>query len=152
MPTIVFGLFTVVCASLLALLEIQIEGRDGWAAKLPTWRIDTRLTRMFMSGKPLTGYHVCLFAFVAVISHAPIGVALAEWSWRLEARIAAFVIFLWIMEDFLWFVFNPDYGIRRFRKEHIWWHAPAWWWIAPKDYWVFAPIGIALYAFSRTGL
>jgi len=24
------------------------------------------------------------------------------------------------VEDFLWFVLNPAYGMRRFRREHIW--------------------------------
>ncbi|MFW6105295.1 MAG: hypothetical protein ACOC7P_01795 [Chloroflexota bacterium] len=32
--------FMVFLAFLLAFWEIQIEGKDGWAAKLPAWRIE----------------------------------------------------------------------------------------------------------------
>ena len=49
--------FLMVFASALsfALLEIQIEGRAGWASNLPTWRIENQWTRRFFSARPLTG-------------------------------------------------------------------------------------------------
>jgi hypothetical protein len=60
--------------------------------------------------------------------------------------VVGFVIVFFIVEDFLWFVLNPAYGIRRFRKQHIWWHSPTWWWIMPRDYWVFLLVGCGSYA------
>ena len=59
-----------------------------------------------------------------------------------------FMILFWIVEDFLWFVFNPAYGIRRFRREDIWWHAQSWWWFMPRDYWLTLPMGVLLYVLS----
>ena len=50
--------------------------------------------------------------------------------------------------DFLWFLINPAYGLRGFRKDKIWWHAPTWWWIMPRDYWVFFPLGCVAYGLS----
>lgn len=60
----------------------------------------------------------------------------------------SFFILFWILEDWLWFVLNPAYGIRKFRKEHVWWHAKDWWWIMPRDYWIFLPVGIWLLVIS----
>lgn len=31
--------FVIIVSVVYALLEIQIEGEDGWAGKLPTWKI-----------------------------------------------------------------------------------------------------------------
>ena len=67
------------------------------------------------------------------------------WTWALELRVLAFLILFWILEDFLWFVFNPDWGIRRFRPEYVWWHAPNWWGPLPRDYWLFLPLAAGLY-------
>ena len=36
---LVLFLWVVLLAALFAQLEIQIEGDEGWAASLPTWRI-----------------------------------------------------------------------------------------------------------------
>jgi len=131
MTDIAFFLSLLACAALLALFEIQVEGEDGWAAKLPTWKVDNALTRILMSGKPLTGYHTYLFLLV------------------LEARAMSFTLLLWFVEDFLWFVFNPKWGVRRFRRDQIWWHAPKWWWFMPRDYWTYSLVGGFLYAYSR---
>lgn len=136
-------------AACFALLEIQIEGGRGWAAGLPTWRVETRWTRLVFGPRPLTGYHLYVHLFVAVAVHLPFLLSLAPLTLRAEARVLAFWILFWVVEDFLWFVLNPAFGLRRFRREHIWWHAPAWWWIMPREYWIFTPVAVALYAYSR---
>jgi len=64
---------------------------------------------------------------------------------HLGGALIGFLILFFLIEDFLWFVLNPSFGLKRFRAQHIWWHAPTWWWIMPRDYWVFGVIGIALY-------
>ena len=51
----------------------------------------------------------------------------------------------WIVEDFLWFVFNPAYGIARFDPAHVAWHKH-WLWHAPVEYWIFTPVAFALLA------
>jgi hypothetical protein len=143
-----FFVFAFVNAAIFALLEIQIEGPQGWAANLPTWRVENRWTKIFYGGKTLTGYHFYILLFVLVILHGPFALGLIAFSWPAELRILACMILFWVLEDFLWFVFNPAFGLRRFRKEFIPWHAPAWWWIMPRDYWVFTPLAVALYLAS----
>jgi hypothetical protein len=149
MTDVAFFISLVACAALLAMFEIQVEGEDGWAAKLPTWKIDNELTRFLMSGKPLTGYHTYLFLLVLAMVHLPFGIGLCAWGLHAEARAMSFTLLLWFVEDFLWFVLNPKWGVRRFRRDQIWWHAPRWWWFMPRDYWTYSVLGGLLYAYSR---
>jgi hypothetical protein len=142
-----FIAFLLVSAWLFAMLEIQVEGRDGWAEKLPTWRVDNRWTRLVCK-KPLTGYHLYAQAFVFFFAHAPFGLGLAPWDIRAELRVVGFVALFWVLEDFLWFACNRDYGISRFNPQCISWHRDAWWWIAPRDYWIGLPLGVACYVLA----
>ncbi len=145
---LLFAGFLVVASTLFALLEIEIEGPTGWAHNLPTWRIENRWTRLLFGARPITGYHVYVQLFLAVLLHAPYAFGFVQPSWSNELRILAFAMLFWVLEDFLWFVFNPAYGLRAFTRDRIWWHAPNWWWIMPRDYWIFTPAGIACYLLS----
>jgi hypothetical protein len=49
--------FMVFLAPLLAFWEIQIAGKDGWAAKLPSWRIEKGWLVKLAGGHPITGYY-----------------------------------------------------------------------------------------------
>lgn len=138
----------VATAAAFALLEIQIEGSAGWAGSLPTWSVRNRWTRLVFGSRPVTGYHAYVHLFVLLFLHLPFFVGIAEPTVRAELRLLSFLILFWIVEDFLWFVLNPAFGVRRFRAEHIWWHAPSWWWVMPREYWIFLPMGIALYLLS----
>jgi len=144
----IFCFYLVIISAVLALLEIQIEGANGWAKELPTWRIKNKLTTWLMGEKPLTGYHVYLIAFVVLLAHLPYFLGFASPSISIEIRLISLIILLFIVEDFLWFVLNPAYGIRKFKPQYIWWHASSWWWIMPRDYYIFGIIGISLYLFS----
>jgi hypothetical protein len=148
MSLLTFLLSLAVSATLFALLEIHVEGPHGWAVSLPTWRVENRWTRLFYSSKPLTGYHLFAQLFTLALIHLPFGLGLAPMTWRAEARVLSFFVLFWLLEDFLWFIFNPAFGLKRFRPAHIWWHAPIWWWLMPRDYWLFLPVGVALYYFS----
>ncbi len=127
--------WVVLLGFFFAQVEIQIEGPAGWAANLPTWRIEHHwLLDIFWGGRPMTGYHAWVFPFVALFFHFPL-IFMRQWSWRLEARVIACIMLFWITEDFLWFVFNPAYGLAHFNPAHIPWHIH-WLWFAPTDYWV----------------
>ncbi len=129
---------TGLLAFLFAKVEIQIEGSDGgWAANLPTWRIEKHwLLDVFFGGRPLTGYHAWCLPFVLAAFHLPFALTWT-WSLPLEARaMAAFMLF-WIIEDFLWFLLNPAWGWRRFTRTEVRWHKH-WLFGFPTDYWTFA--------------
>lgn len=145
----IFAAAVIVTAWIFAALEIQIEGQAGWAANLPTWRIQNRLTDLFYGGRPLTGYHLYAQLFVLAVVHLPYAVGLPI-TLRAEALILAYMILFWILEDFLWFVLNPAFGVSRFKKELIWWHQKSWWIVAPREYFIFGALSLVLYSWGRS--
>ena len=72
---------------------------------------------------------------------------LAQWSLRLECRAIGCIMLVWIIEDYLWFVLNPAYGVAHFNPAHIAWHKHWLWW-APTDYWVSLLLAGVLLWFS----
>ena len=131
-------------AYLFARVEVEIEGEGGWAANLPTWRIEQHpLLDIFWGGRALTGYHLWMFSFIGLIFHFPL-FFIGRWSLQLEALALASIMLFWIVEDFLWFVVNPAFGWRRFRQECVPWHKH-WACGAPVDYWLFGTISMLLF-------
>jgi hypothetical protein len=137
----------LVLAFFFANVEIQIEGPAGWAANLPTWRIEQHwLLDLFWGSRAMTGYHAWLFPCVALFFHFPLIFAW-RWSWRLQARALTCIVIFWLSEDFLWFVLNPAYGLGRFSPAFVPWHKH-WFWVAPMDYWTMSAIGLGLFRWS----
>ncbi len=146
---ILLFLWVVLLALFFAKVEINIEGDAGWAASLPTWRIEDHwLLDIFWGGRPMTGYHFWIFTFMILAFHLPV-LMVKRWSLRIEARIIACLELFWMVEDFLWFVLNPAYGISKFNPENISWHKN-WFLFMPVDYWVFIVIMGFLFWFSFT--
>lgn len=139
--------WVVLLGFFFAQTEIQIEGGAGWAANLPTWRIEQHwLLDIFWGGRAMTGYHAWIFPFIALFFHFPL-FFMGHWSWRAQCRVLACIMLFWIVEDFLWFALNPAYGIERFHAAAIPWHKH-WLWRAPVDYWVYSAAMLALLSVS----
>jgi hypothetical protein len=140
-------LYVVLLALFFAQVEIQVEGASGWAASLPTWRIEQHwLLDWFWGGRPMTGYHAWVFSFMALAFHLP-AVLLQRWSWRIELRILGALALFWIVEDWLWFVMNPAFGLARFAPQFVPWHRN-WLGPMPADYWTFGTVGLLLLLWS----
>ena len=138
-----FIAWIIFCAWLFARVEIEIEGPAGWAANLPTWRVEEHpLLDWFWGSRAMTGYHAWMFSFMLAIFHLPVFV-FGTVSWKIEARIFGGLMVFWILEDFLWFVLNPAFGLARFSPEHVPWHK-RWAWRVPADYIVFLAVGGSL--------
>lgn len=133
----------VLLAAVFAEVEIQIEGAAGWAAGLPTWRIERHpLLDVFWGGRPLTGYHVWVFLFMVLVFHFAYLVH-GRPTWRREARILGSLMLFWIIEDALWFALNPAFGLNRLKPAFVPWHIH-WLWGVPADYVTFSAFGGAL--------
>src|SRR4029450_3257650 len=52
---------------------------------------------------------------------------------------------------FLWFVLNPAFGWKRFRKGAVWWHNQRWVGRFPIDYWNGFALSFALAALPALG-
>lgn len=142
MNHILFFSFVILVSVLLAKVEIQIEGKDGYAKNLPvTWRTDNKWIRFFFTG---TSYHLYMGLFLLVLVHLPFTTGLT-WTLGKEMLVLSFLAFITVAEDFLWFVLNPDFGIRKYRKEYIPWFQARWFLFTPAWYWYYLPIGILLY-------
>jgi hypothetical protein len=144
-----FGAWLLLTAFIMAKLEVHIEGAAGWAQNLPTWRLDNALVRAIMGGRHLTGYHLYFHLLVLLLLHAPFMLGAVSFSLGRELRVIAFLILLWLLEDFFWFVINPAFGWRAFRRKHITWHHESWWGFMPREYWIAAPLGLWLYVISQ---
>src|SRR5438270_614785 len=107
MQHLILAGYLIIAAFTFAKVEIEIEGPHGWAANLPTWKIQNKWTKIFYGNRPLTGYHLWLQIFVFVISHLPFALQLAPWKWAMEFRVIGFIIIFFLVEDFLWFAVNP---------------------------------------------
>jgi hypothetical protein len=142
-------IFMVFLSLLLALWEIQIEGKDGWAAKLPGWRIEKGWPMRLTGGRPMTGYHLFMTAFLIAMVHLPL--FFVSWNWHVESLLLGFYVGMLLVEDFLWFVLNPHYGIRNFRKGRIWWHRE-WWGPVPALYWILLVLAVVLIYFGRAAI
>jgi hypothetical protein len=127
----------------LAGIEVEIEGAYGWAERMPTWYLKRgavgKIYGVFMAHRPLTGYHVYVFVMPVILLNFPY-VYGVDWSLAGELRVFATYLALAVVWDYLWFVLNPAYTVKRFQQGNVWWFAQPWIWRFPLDYFV----GIAL--------
>jgi len=103
-------IFVVVYATLYAALEIEIEGPAGWARNLPT---------VPMLGK-FTGYHILMN--LTVIGSLSYAIYPRKGFWHTLYYVTAW----FLVEDFMWFVYNPNYGLKKYSKNHVPWHGKCW--------------------------
>lgn len=131
----------------LAAIEIEIEGGYGWAERLPTWyRKRGRVGRVYgavMGNRPLTGYHVFAFTIPLLILHLPFAMGV-EWTLAAELATIATYFVLAVVWDYLWFVLNPAYTMRRFERGRVWWFEVPWIWRFPLDYYAGVLLSIVL--------
>lgn len=126
-------IFAIVISAIFALLEIQIEGKNGWASKLPTWKINNPFKK-FINWPYLTGYHLFLNLLFFSILQLPF---ILGFPFNFKNEILIFELFFLIMmiEDFFWFVFNPAWGIKKFFTKEVPWHSGKILFL-PSNYWV----------------
>jgi hypothetical protein len=71
-----------------------------------------------------------------------------HWSLSSELRTVATYFVLAVVWDYLWFVLNPAYTVRRFRRGNVWWFEVPWIWRFPLDYYMSIGLSIALAALA----
>lgn len=143
-PIIIKSVYVFIMALVLAILEVQVEGPYGWAKNIPTWRPNpkkwyAKFYKKIMSGKELTGYHLSMFSFVFLIFHLPFFFG-ANWGLLAEIDILCIFLIFIVIWDYLWFIVNPNFTIKNFKGDHIFWHSK-WFFNMPRDYW--GSIGIS---------
>jgi len=120
------SLFFFALAFFLALVEIELEGKFGWAEKAQTWYRTTGIWKIFQAGKPMTGYHMFMNIFLILLFHLAFFIGL---PWTLSKELILLAVFFAFIPvwDFLWFVLNPNYGIKNYKESKIWWFSNRKW-------------------------
>ena len=141
MSHLIFFCFVVVVAVLLSKVEIEIENGDGYAKNLPvSWRIENKWLSSLIGG---TSYHLYMGLFLLVFLHSVV-IIIDGWTLQTEFLILSFLAFVTVAEDFLWFVLNPHFRIKKFKRECIPWFKDRWF-LVPLWYWWYIPVGVCLY-------
>jgi hypothetical protein len=120
---------------------VQIEGPNGWAKNLPTWRVQPSWLKPLLGARPLTGYHLALNILLILFLHLP--QVMSGWSFAREILILMLFFYLTATWDYLWFILNPHYGLQRHRAGEVWWFRH---WFAgfPLDYYYAVVVGFGI--------
>ena len=111
--------FTLAFATLWAWMEVEMEGKHGWAINLPT-------SCAFYGW---TWYHVSMNLIVLLVMFYSLQYAnFARWYYKLSYYVL-YVTAWFVVEDIMWFVLNPHYGIRKYTPNDIFWHANKVWFL-----------------------
>jgi len=133
-----------IIAIIYSLIEIEIEGPEGWAKHLPT-------TKNFLGHLTLYHFYMLLFMFcVFIFIFYPRMLVTANSKDKIDLKTiilyAVFYTFAWfLIEDFLWFVLNPGYTFKNYDGNHIPWHKSWFLGIPTQYYFGFVVIAIVLY-------
>lgn len=113
------GLALFALCWLLAKVEIEIEGDQGWAASLPTWRWEPEWFLNLSNGKAVTGYHLWLSLFLVGMFHLPL--VYAGFTRELWAKCLSSYLLTTAVWDLQWFAWNPAWGLAKFRSTPVPW-------------------------------
>ena len=111
-------LFVLFTSLVYALIEIELEGKNGWMTKIPTAKV------AYMGGKHMTLYHIYMILMITLSVAYQNNM---QYTINSFLYSASYVFLFLLLEDFLWFVFNPYFTIKRYKRREIWWHASQPW-------------------------
>ena len=100
------SIFVFVFSLIYSLMEIEIEGKHGWCKELPTAKNVC---------KDFTLYHLLMNALI-IITFTKIFYSEGIFD------VIFYTTGFFLIEDFLWFVLNPNFTIKKYTKENIPWH------------------------------
>ena len=106
--------FILFISLIYALIEIEIEGKNGWMKNLPTPYV------VKLGDKNMTLYHLYMLLFIIIVVIYQNKTELSINSFLYSASNVLLFLFL---EDILWFIYNPFFTIKKYTKKDIWWHS-----------------------------
>ena len=110
--------FVFLISIFYSLIEIEIEGKDGWMTKIPTPKI------LKIGDKEMTLYHIYMLVLIIIsfIFQNKMNLTLSSFLYSTSN-----VLLFLLLEDIFWFILNPYFTINKYKKENIWWHAKQPW-------------------------
>lgn len=116
-------MYIIIHASVFSWLEVEMEGKHGWAVNLPT--------SCAFGG--WTWYHIAMNVLVLLTVAGVTRLYHSKFQnfwgkYIATALVYVFRVAVWFcVEDIMWFVINKHYGIHRYTKKDIFWHADKTW-------------------------
>jgi len=141
---ILLPLLLFILAFIFAAAEIEEEGPKAWAQGFPTWR-RTKKDKGWLGKfskhlkRPITGYHFFFFMIPFFLFHIQFIFAAVwnideAWTWDKELYVLSIYCSWCIIWDFLWFILNPHFTLKKFKKEFLFWYEGKWIWRISIDY------------------
>ena len=108
------GVFVFLFSIIYSLIEIEMEGKNGWCTHLPTAKnvIST-----------FTLYHLLMMVLIILTFYQ-------QFNNKDVWLIVFYITMFFFIEDLLWFVLNPYYTIKKYSEKNIPWHSK-WFWGQP---------------------
>lgn len=112
------GIMAIIIVALasFSVVEAYQEGPQGWKLN-PKW-FRLRLTKKYF----LTAYHVVMFLFLFPVFIFVLPLYLVGWSMHLFAVLLFSYLVGIVVEDFLWFVVNPEFAFSKWNPFHTSWY------------------------------
>ena len=102
----------------IAFWEAYVEGRNAWDKNKYGWKINFKTG--FLS-RPLTAYHFwCWLIMIPMFLMLPL--VIYGWNRHLFWLLVSCWFLGAVLEDFLWFVVNPEVSIKEFNEKDCKWH------------------------------
>ena len=99
----------------MAFWEAYIEGRNPWAKASAGWRLTFHKNRL------ITAYHFWLWIFIFSLFSLPL--IISGWDLKLFGVLFSAMSLGLVVEDFMWYVINPFYTIRKhWNPESAYWY------------------------------
>ncbi len=138
-------IFVLVLIAMVAFAysEAVLEGEEGWARDKKCWRF------RYHKNYDYTSYHVITYYILFPILIILLPIAVAGFSFQLLWLLLSAYLIGSILEDFMWFVFNPVRSFASWNPKDTTWYP----WIkigkfaTPLSYFVKFLLGLAILIF-----
>ena len=111
-------IFVVITSIIYAMIEIELEAKEGWMKNIPTANM------IWFGNKYMTLYHIymIILMFITFVFQNQMIFTFNSFLYTLSNML----LFLFL-EDTLWFILNPYFTIKKYTKKDIWWHSKQAW-------------------------
>jgi|TARA_B110000483_G_C18025407_1_gene476606 hypothetical protein len=146
--------FILTHSTVFSAIEVELEAAAGWAVNLPT-------DCAFLGW---TFYHVYMNVLVLLTIFGITRIYESDFSknrhkyiWTVMVYVVRILIWFCV-EDIMWFILNPSYGLLRYTQEDIYWHADKTWFLGTllMNWVIFAFVVcvgfVEMYATTKTGV
>lgn len=117
-----FLIFIIIQFSMVAFAytEAVLEGKDAWARNRKVWRFK-------IGGRyDYTSYHLVAYYLLFPLLIIALPLVISGFNWSLFWFLLGAYLIGTIIQDFFWFIFNPEWSLKQWNPNDVDWYL----WIA----------------------